>query len=134
METTQDQKTKITELTKKFQLKLVVVFGSFATGKQRKDSDLDIAVLGMKDVFFKEHVDLINELSAIFNKEVDLTILNKANPLLSFQVSKNPILLYGDRRDLLKFKLNAFKIYHNYAPFFEMERKLNKKIISTYAR
>jgi len=133
METTPIQKKKLTYLAKKFQLKLAVVFGSFAIGKQRKDSDLDIAVLSVKSIPLKVQIDLINELSLIFNKEVDLTILNNANPLLLYQVSKNPILLYGDRRELLKFKLNAFKTYHDYAPYFEIERKLNKKIISTYA-
>ena len=134
MEITRAQNRKIAELAKKFQLKLIVVFGSFAFGKQQKNSDLDIAILGIKDVSFNEHVELINEFSLIFNKEVDLTILNKANPLLLYQVSKNPILLYGDKRELLKFKLSAFKTYHDYAPYFEMERKLNKRIISKYAR
>ena len=133
MKITQDQKLKIAKIAKKFKLKLIVVFGSFANGKNRKDSDLDIAVLGLKEVFFKEQIGLINELSLVFNKNVDLSVLNKANPLLLFQASKNPILLYGKREELLKFKLYAFNAYNDYAPYFEMEKNLNKKIISAYA-
>ena len=127
------QKSKIAKLAKKFQLKLVIIFGSFANGKNRQDSDLDIAVLGSKEVFFDEQIRLTNELALIFNKNIDLSVLNKANPLLLFQASKNPILLYGQRQDFLKFKLYAFNRYNDYAPYFAMEKNLNKKIISAYA-
>ncbi|MFH1112108.1 MAG: nucleotidyltransferase domain-containing protein [Patescibacteria group bacterium] len=134
MEIIKAQKLKIAKIAKKFQLKLIVLFGSFANGKHRKDSDLDIAVLGSREVFFNEQVSLTNELTLIFNQNVDLSVLNRANPLLLFQVSKNPILLYGRREDFLKFKLHAFNAYNDYAPYFEMEKNLNKKIISAYAR
>lgn len=126
------QKLKIARIAKKFQLKLIIIFGSFANGKNRDDSDLDIAVLGSKEVSFEDQINLVNELSQIFNKNIDLSVLNKANPLLLFQASKNSILLYGQREDFLKFKLYAFNAYHDYAPYFEMEKNLNKKIISAY--
>jgi len=127
------QKIKIAKIAKKFQLKLIVIFGSFASGKNREDSDLDIAVLGSKKVSFNEQISLTNGLSRLYNKNVDLSILNMANPLLLFQASKNPILLYGSREEFLKFKLYAFNAYNDYAQYFEMEKNLNKKIISAYA-
>ena len=133
MKITQDQKLKIAKIAKKFKLKLIVVFGSFANGRNRDDSDLDIAVLGSREVSFNEQISLTNELSLIFNKNIDLSVLNRANPLLLFQASKNPILLYGNRQEFLKFKLYAFNMYNDYAPYFEMEKNLNKKIISAYA-
>lgn len=133
MEITNNQKLKIAKIAKKFQLKLIVVFGSFANGKQRKDSDLDIAVLGSGEVSFNEQISLTNELSLIFNKSIDLSVLNRANPLLLFQASKNSILLYGRKEEFSKFKLYAFNAYNDYAPYFEMEKNLNKKIINSYA-
>lgn len=133
MNTVKDQNLRIAKIAKKFQLKLVIIFGSFANGKNRADSDLDIAVLGLREVSFSEQISLINELSQIFNKNIDLSVLNKANPLLLFQASKNSILLYGSREEFLKFKLYAFNVYNDYAPYFEMEKNLNKKIISAYA-
>jgi predicted nucleotidyltransferase len=132
MELSNNQKLKIASIARKHQLKLVVIFGSFATGKNRKDSDLDIGVLGSKEISFSSQIKLINELSLVFNKDIDLSIINRANPLLLFQISKNAILLYGDRRDFLKFKLYAFKLYHDYTPYFEIEKKLNKRIIKSY--
>jgi len=133
MEITKDQKLKIAKIAKQFQLKLVVMFGSFVNRKNRKDSDLDIAVLGSKEVSFNEQISLTNEFSLIFNKNIDLSVLNKANPLLLFEASKNSILLYGSREEFSKFKLYAFNVYNDYTPYFEMEKNLNKKIISAYA-
>lgn len=133
MKITKEQKLKIAKIAKKFQLKLVLIFGSFAMGKNRVDCDLDIALLGNKEIAFKSQISLTNELSKVFNKNVDLSVLNQANPLLLFEASKSPILLYGNRSDFLKFKLYAFKAYHDYAPYFKLENNLNKKIISAYA-
>lgn len=133
MEIAKEQKLKIAKIAKKFQLKLIIIFGSFVSGKNRKDSDLDIAVLGLREVSFNEQIDLTSEFSKIFNKNVDLSVLNKANPLLLFQASKNSILIYGRQEEFFKFKLHAFKIYNDYAPYFAMEKNLNKKIISAYA-
>ena len=127
------QKSEIKKIAKKFNLKLVFIFGSFAAGKNREDSDLDIAVLGLKKISFEEQIDLNNEFSVIFNKNVDLSILNSANPLLLFQASKNAILIYGSYEEFMKFKLYAFNVYNDYAPYFEMEKVLNKKIINAYA-
>jgi len=133
MEITKDQKLKIAKIAKKFQLKLVVIFGSFANGVTRGDSDLDVAILGLKAVSFGRQINLIGEFSRIFNKNIDLSVLNNANPLLIFQVSKNSILLYGSREEFSKFKLYAFNAYNDYAPYFIMEKNLNKIIISGYA-
>ena len=132
MEIIKSQKLKIVKIANHFQLKLIVVFGSFASGKNRKDSDLDIGIIGSREVSFEDQIGLTNQLSLIFNKNVDLSVLNNANPLLLFQASNNAILLYGSHQDFLKFKLYAFKSYHDYAPYFEMEKKLNKRIIKSY--
>lgn len=132
MEIVKHQKMEIARIAKKFQLKLIVIFGSFANGKNRKDSDLDIGVLGLREIPFNDQIKLINALSLVFDKNVDLSVLNNTNPLLLFQASKNPILLYGKREDFLKFKLYAFRLYHDYAPYFAMEKKLNKRIIKSY--
>jgi len=133
MKITKEQKLKVKKIAKKFRLKLVVFFGSFASGKNREDSDLDIAVSGLSEISFSEQIKLVNDFSAVFNKNIDLSVLNKANPLLLFEASKNSILLYGSSEDFAKFKLYAFNAYNDYASYFEMEKNLNKKIINAYA-
>jgi uncharacterized protein len=134
MKLSQKQKSGISEIAKKYDLKSVIVFGSFASGKNRKDSDLDLAISGHKKISFSKQIKLISIFSSIFRKDVDLTIIDNANPLLLFEISKNSILISGSKKDFACFQLNAFKIFHDYTPYFEMERKLNKKLINAYAR
>lgn len=133
MKATREQKLKVKKIAKDYGLKLIIAFGSFASGRSRKDSDLDIGVLANNEVSFKKQVDLINEFSQIFKKNVDLTILATANPLLLFEAAKNAILLCGDSREFMKLKLKAFHVYNDYSPYFKMERELNRKIIKSYA-
>ena len=128
-----DKKTSVKKIAEKYGLKLVMFFGSFASGKNRQDSDLDVAVLGSKEVSFQEQIDIINKFSEIFSENVDLSVLNNGNPLLLFEVSKNAKLLYGSDEEFMKFKLQAFRQYNDYAQYFEMEKRLNKKIIESYA-
>lgn len=130
---TQKQKKKVKELAIKHDLRLVMVFGSFATGKNREDSDLDIAILGNDDVDFGDLGKISMELSVIFSVDVDLSIMNHTNPLHLYQASKNAQLLYGTRRNFFNFKLNAFHVYNDYLPYFRLEAIYNKKIIKQYA-
>ena len=128
------QKQKISEIAKKYRLKLVLLFGSRATGKIHKESDFDVAYLPEKNLSYDDEIDINFQFTNIFRHDrVDTVDINKSNPLLLFQISKGSILLYGARQDFLKFKLYAFNAYNDYAPYFEMEKNLNKKIINTYA-
>jgi len=134
MELETKQKQKIDKLAEKYHLKLVLLFGSQATGKIHKKSDFDVAYLPEKNLSYDNEIDINFQLTNIFKHDrVDTVDINKSNPLLLFQISKNSILLYGNEQNLLKFKLYVFNTYNDYAPYFEMEKKLNKKIISSYA-
>lgn len=133
MRITKEQKLNTAKITKKHKLKLVIIFGSFASGKNRKDSDLDLGVISEKEISFEKQIVLTNELSQIFKKNIDLSVLNRANPLLLFEASRNAILLYGSQKDFFEFRLRAFHAYNDYQPFFKLENELNKKIIKAYA-
>jgi uncharacterized protein len=133
MDAFKDQQLNIKKIAQKYQLEMVLLFGSFAVGKEHKNSDFDLAILGKNDTVSKEILKLYGEFSKIFKKEIDITILNTANPLLLHQVSQNAILLYGKHADFSKFKLYAFNRYNDYLPYFKLEEKLNKKIVQRYA-
>jgi predicted nucleotidyltransferase len=128
------QKNKLKKIAKKHNLKLIILFGSFACRKEHKHSDVDIGVLSNTETGLREQLSLIADLQKIFKNEIDLSVLNHANPLHLFEASKNPVLLYGDKNILFNFKLNAFHRYNDYAPFFEMEKKMNRVLIKQYAR
>jgi len=66
---------------------IAIVFGSYARGNQKEDSDLDILIIGNA----KE--DKINEIGEMYNKEINLKIYEKfKKDILMKEVLKNHII------------------------------------------
>ena len=91
------------------------IFGSYVRGKQKKISDLDIAI------YFKnppEGVDLlylINTLSDLTGKEIDLVTLNSASAFLRHQIMKYGIpLIIKDRDVYMRFREKTISDYDEY--------------------
>lgn len=84
------------------QIALVVLFGSVALGRQRADSDLDIAVVADHSLTGEEKTAIINALADSIGRPVDLVDLGAAPEPLLGQVLRHGrrILgsdtLYGD--------------------------------------
>jgi len=127
-------KNSIKKIAEKYDLKLILLFGSLARGQERDDSDVDIGVVMNKNLDLRQELSVISELTAIFKREVDLSILNHANPLLLHQATKGAVLLYGSEREYFKFRLYAFHRYNDYAPYFKMEEQLNKRLIKEFIK
>jgi uncharacterized protein len=100
------------------------LFGSQARKDALPTSDIDVAVyLNSKD-FFKRKLELIEKLSRATKKEVDLTVLNEASPLLKFVVLSEGELIYeADRSKRLDFDLQATNEYYDFKPYMEMYNK-----------
>lgn len=134
MRITKKQKDKIKKLAKKYDLKMVLLFGSQATGKTHKESDIDIAFLPEKKISFKDDYYLNYEFTNIFqNDKIDTVNLRGANPLLMYAIFKNPKILYEkDRFIFYNYENYAFKRYVEEAkPLCEIKfSKLSKKINS----
>lgn len=76
---------------------LAVLFGSLALGRQRQDSDLDIAVSASRALTANEKVALIGALAERTGRPVDLIDLNAAaEPLLGQIVRHGRRILGGD--------------------------------------
>jgi len=91
------------------------LFGSYAEGKMRAGSDIDIAayVIGMKEEeYFKFKLKYKGELENIFRIPVDLIFMNSAPPLLNHEILKNGIILKNDNPSLLsQFRVKNFYFY-----------------------
>ena len=77
-------KTKILPVLKKEGIKKAGIFGSYATGEQKKNSDIDILV-----EFDGSLLDLIGmeiELKKILKKKVDMLTYRSINPLLKRRI------------------------------------------------
>jgi predicted nucleotidyltransferase len=65
-------------------VRLIVVFGSVASGQQRPGSDLDVGVLSVQPLSSDQKMAMNNALALAFNRPIDLVDLrNAGQPLLS---------------------------------------------------
>ena len=70
------------------------IFGSVATGRSRRGSDVDLAVVAKTKLSGQERVRLETALSNLLKKEVDLVVFGQATPLLQHQILKYGRLIY----------------------------------------
>jgi predicted nucleotidyltransferase len=131
MRLTEEQQQKIAEVGRKYRLRFILLHGSYATNKVRRDSDLDIALLGERPIGFEELLAMHGDLAEIFGddpqRELDIKSLHKADPLFCYQVTKDSQLLYGDPTDFNEFKAYAFSNYFDSKDLFHLERILIQK-------
>ncbi len=124
---TKKQKERIEKICPKYNLKLMLVHGSFATGKEKPDSDLDIAVLGKEPISFDILIGIVGELEEVFSQELDVKDIGNVDALFLYYVMKDSILLYGSPWDYFQLKTFAVRNYWDHKPIFKLEEILVKK-------
>jgi len=84
-------KLKVLKILKKYKIKKAGIFGSYALGKQKKNSDVDILIKPTKNMGMFDIVRIENELSEKIGKEVDLITYNGVNHLLRKRILKEEV-------------------------------------------
>ena len=86
------QDTKFQDLKSIFRRKkriaAVYLFGSMATGKDCRNSDLDLAIISKRIITSRERLKIETELSNRLRRDVDLVVFGQASPLLQHQILK----------------------------------------------
>ena len=77
------------------QIALAVVFGSIAMGRQRADSDLDIAVAAKQALTVDEKIALVGALADCTGRTIDLIDLNVVSEPLLGQIVRHGRRLMG---------------------------------------
>jgi len=139
---TEQQKQALAEIAKAYDLKLIILHGSYATGKEHEGSDLDIAVLERTPLEFRKFLELYAKMGEVlgntFERELDLKSLHHADPLFLHHVAKDSILLYGNSTDYNDFQAHAFVRYMDSKDLRDLENVLVHKyqahLNQTYAR
>ncbi len=131
MKLTKTQREKISDIGKKYRLGLIILHGSYATGKIRPNSDLDIGILGKKPIGNKKFDNIFAELEKIFGnnkgRELDVKSLHRIDPLFRYQVARDSQLIFGDQTTYNEFRAYAFQSYYDSASLFKLEELLIKK-------
>lgn len=108
-------------------LQFILLFGSHASEKTHKQSDIDVAVL------FDRPVDVLaltnKVIKLLHTSNVDVVDLSRASPLLKFSAAKNGTLIYEREVGVFNhFYSLAFRIYAD----TKMLREAQKPVISSF--
>ena len=105
-------------------IRLLLQFGSTVSGRSHAASDLDLAaLLERRPASLDAHAELVLDLQALLpGQEVDVALINEADPLFLKKITERCSLLYGTPRALSELKIYAFKRYQDHRRFLAMER------------
>lgn len=122
---TDKRKDKVRALAEKYHLSLVVLFGSQATGKMHKESDVDVGYLPEKPLSTKNEIHLNYELTLIFRMDrVDTVNLRHAPGLLLKHIVDQGVILYEKTgAEFAGLEIYALRRFREAAPLFEIRRE-----------
>jgi len=125
-------KRNLQYLKGKYDIKLIYVFGSYSKGTNTKNSDLDIAVLLGNGHDPMDKLALIGDLVSIFKRDdIDLVVLNSANPVLRHQVIKHGELIFEENEDVkVEFEVKTLREYMD----MEYFRKVQMDVIKEWVK
>lgn len=133
MNVTEKQKKLLEKIGKEYDLKFIILHGSYAKDTPREGSDLDIAALGNAPIDGEKYLKLFGEFSNIFGdskeRELDFKTLHNTDPFFRYQIVKDGTLLYGNKTDYEEFKLYAYRAYADSADLRDLEDTLLQKSI-----
>ena len=93
----------------------VYVFGSVAAGRERRDSDLDLAVLTRCPVPARSLYDLARQLEVDLDVDVDLVDLAGASTILQKEViEKGRVIFRGDDAAIRDFESRTLSEYGHF--------------------
>ncbi|NSW92053.1 MAG: nucleotidyltransferase domain-containing protein [Firmicutes bacterium] len=103
---------ELNDIVAKYNLYLLLTFGSYNTDRFTENSDIDLAYLSNRRLNVEEEMELLKDMVVYFKRDgIDLVNLTKADPLLAFQIACNSKVLYEENNSFILFKMKASAIY-----------------------
>jgi predicted nucleotidyltransferase len=116
--------------------RLILQYGSTVSGRIHAGSDVDVAVLLEGEPDYTRLGGLLADLERAFpGRDVDLGLLNHADPLFLKKALESVRLLAGSPRDLASLRLYAFRRYQDHRRYLRLEeRHLDRFLAARAAR
>lgn len=113
-------------LLKKFNLHSIILFGSYARGKQKHNSDIDIAIKPMSKIQEAELINIKNEIEKIIGIDVHLINLDEINDDFRYEILLTGKTLYCKN----EYELEMYKLkkYSDYLLFSEDRKVIVDKV------
>lgn len=124
------------EIASRYGASLLLQHGSTVSGFPHEASDVDLGVLyDRSPPSLLDQAGLIEALQEHFpGREVDLAILDLADPLFLKKVLERSRLLAGSPRRLAELRIHAFKRYQDHRPFLALEREYVDRVLGERGR
>ena len=122
-------------VAKRREIQAAYIFGSVVSGRARRDSDIDVALLLNENFPYLKTLDYRLRVaadisSAIGRPDLDLVILNDAPPVLAHQVlSKGKLVFERSRTARVAFQVRAVNLYLDTEPMRALYRRYLKQRI-----
>ncbi len=109
-------------------IKATYLFGSHATNKTNRFSDLDIGIL-LEDGYNKKiKLDILTDLAEEDFCDVDLSIINEVSLLLQFEIVKHNLIIYkAPNFDSSTFYSITVRKYLDFEPLLKVQYKYMKE-------
>lgn len=121
-------------LANKYELKLVILFGSRVSGRTRRESDYDIAYVSERELTLEEEgriiLDLMPILRAKDERLINLVNTKIAGPLMLHSITSKGRVLYERKpSSFFRLKLYAWKVFVDTQLFRDNNFRIIKKRI-----
>ena len=126
-------KKEVARLAKKYELKLVMLFGSSSRGSALTDSDIDLAILANENFYEKKYSDFSYDLTEVENtlkKNIDIVPISNYNPLLLYNIFNDGEALYiRDEDEYASIRSWArFSYEDNQRFFYDRNENIKKRL------
>jgi predicted nucleotidyltransferase len=125
----------LSEIASRHRVRLLLQHGSTVSGRVHAKSDLDIAVLFEDDRESLARVAALSvDLQGLYRgQELDVAVINHADPLFLKTIVERCRLLYGSPRVLAELKMYAFKRYQDHRRFLALEQSYVRRSLQRLA-
>ena len=113
--------TKIKKyFSKKRRVVAVYLYGSFARGEAKKDSDIDLGIVFSKKPFSLPQLVFSDELTEILKRKVEIQDLDVCRIDFAHRVLSEGKLIYsGDEKRRIEFEEKVFRVFFDLKPSFD---------------
>jgi len=110
----------------------VLLFGSYAKGKERPFSDVDVAVHLRDNVQLSvdEYLSLKSDIQERLKQEIDLVVLNWAGVYLKYKIMRDhfPVII-KDRSSYLEYIRRTIYEYEDMRPYLDYQTEKRAEIL-----
>lgn len=107
-------------------IEAIILFGSYARGKQRDISDIDIAIKTKEELCSEKMLEIKNKIEDVIGIDVHLINLNTINEDFKYEILLSGKTLYCQNE--YEFEMYKLKMYSNYLLFSEDRKPIIDKI------